>query len=95
MAAAEHIESERAEVERHWQLRLARAHQDADRAFRQYDAVEPENRLVARTLEPRWEETLAKLRTLTEEYDRFRASRPLSLSSSERRAAPEPPEAMS
>lgn len=86
LAAAEHIEAERAELDRHWQLRLERARQDAHRAFRQYDAVEPENRLVTRTLESRWEETLADLRTLTEEYDRFRASRPLTLSSSERRA---------
>jgi len=86
LAAAERIEAERAELERHWQLRLERARQEADRAFRQYDAVEPENRLVARTLESRWEETLAEVRTLTEEYDRFRASRPLSLSSAERRA---------
>jgi hypothetical protein len=86
LAAAERIEAERAELDRHWQLRLERAQQDAQRAFRQYDVVEPENRLVARTLESRWEKTLAEVRTLTEEYDRFRASRPLTLSSSERRA---------
>lgn len=86
VAAADRIELERAELERHWQLRLQRARQDAERAFRQYDAVEPENRLVARTLETRWEETLADLRTLTEEYDRFRASRPLTLSAAERRS---------
>ena len=86
LEAAKHIETERAKVEHHWQLRLERAQQDADRAFRQYDAVEPENRLVARTLESHWEETLDEVRRLTEEYDRFRASRPLTLSSSERRA---------
>ncbi len=84
LAATDRIETQRAEVERHWQLRLQRAGQDAERAFRQYDAVEPENRLVARTLESRWEETLSEVRTLTEEYDRFRASRPLTLSASER-----------
>ena len=89
LAAADRIESDRAEEERHWQLRLERARQDADRAFRQYDAVEPENRLVIRTLESRWEETLAELQRLTEEHDRFRASRPLKLSSSERRAIEE------
>ena len=86
LAAADRIQQERTELERHWQLRLQRARQNAERAFRQYDAVEPENRLVARTLEMRWEETLAEVRTLTEEYDRFRASRPLTLSAAERRA---------
>jgi DNA invertase Pin-like site-specific DNA recombinase len=89
LAAAERIESERAELERHWQLRLQRAQQDADRAFRQYDAVEPENRLVARSLEARWETALSGHRALREEYDRFRASRPLVLSPSERRAIAE------
>lgn len=86
LAATKRIEAERAELDRHWQLRLERAQQDTHRAFRQYDSVEPENRLVARTLESRWEETLAEVRTLTEEYDRFRASRPLTLSVSDRRA---------
>jgi DNA invertase Pin-like site-specific DNA recombinase len=86
LAAAQHIEAERAEVERHWQLRLERARQDAERAFRQYDAVEPENRLVARTLESHWEAALSQVRTLTEQYDRFRASRPLTLTSAERLA---------
>ena len=86
LAAADRIEEERVELERHWQLRLERARQSAERAFRQYDAVEPENRLVARTLESRWEQTLAEVRSLTEEYDRFRASRPLTLSASEHRS---------
>lgn len=86
LAAADRIEGERAELERHWHLRLERARQNADRAFRQYDAVEPENRLVGRTLESRWEQALAEVRTLTEEYDRFRASRPLTLSAAERRS---------
>lgn len=86
LAAADRIEAERAEQERHWQLRLERARQKADRAFRQYDAVEPENRLVARTLEARWEAALAEVRTLREQYDRFRASRPLRLTPAERRS---------
>jgi DNA invertase Pin-like site-specific DNA recombinase len=89
LAAAERIETERAQVERHWQLRLERAREEADRAFRQYDAVEPENRLVARTLESRWEQALTDLRTLMEDYNRFRASRPLKLSPAERHAIEE------
>jgi hypothetical protein len=40
------------------QLQLERAQYEADRAFRQFDAVEPENRLVARTLERQWNEAL-------------------------------------
>ena len=40
------------------QLQLERAQYEADRAFRQFDSVEPENRLVARTLERQWNEAL-------------------------------------
>lgn len=84
LAACERIEAERAEWDRHWQLRLERAAHDAQRAFRQYDAVDPENRLVARTLERNWESSLETMRTLQEEYDRFSVSQPATLSSAER-----------
>lgn len=42
------------EVCRALELELSQARYEADRAQRQYDAVEPENRLVAETLERRW-----------------------------------------
>ena len=86
LAACQRIESQRAELDRGWQLRLERARHDAQRAFRQYDAAEPENRLVVRTLEGQWESSLQTVRTLEEEYDRFRASRPTMLSAAERRS---------
>jgi len=43
------------------QLQLERAQYEAERAFRQFDAVEPENRLVARTLEKQWNESLKRV----------------------------------
>jgi hypothetical protein len=53
----------RQEDEKRRQLRLAsqKARYEADRARRQYDAVEPENRLVAAELERRWNEELHRL----------------------------------
>jgi DNA invertase Pin-like site-specific DNA recombinase len=86
LTAAEQIETQRAEQDRQWKLRRERTQQDADRAFRQYNMVEPENRLVARTLERHWEEALRELRTVEEDYARFGASRPATLSPSERAA---------
>src|SRR5207237_2677545 len=50
-AAATECERQRDETERAWQLRRERARQEVERAERQYQRVEPENRLVARTLE--------------------------------------------
>jgi len=45
--------------------------------------VEPENRLVARTLEAAWEEKLAALRELTDEHERFLSRQPRALSDDE------------
>jgi DNA invertase Pin-like site-specific DNA recombinase len=82
--AAHDCERERSTLDRHWRLRVERARQHADRAFRQYNAVEPENRLVARTLERQWEEALLAQRTLEEEYHRFQQTQPTRLSAAER-----------
>src|SRR4051794_27312689 len=84
LRAAGDCERGRGALDRQWRLRLERAAQDADRAYRQYDAVEPENRLVARTLERAWEEALLARRALEEEYDRFRREQPVRLSAAER-----------
>jgi transposase-like protein len=43
------------------QLQLERAQYEADRAFRQFDAIEPENRLVARPLERKWNDGLKRV----------------------------------
>ena len=68
----------------HWKQRLERATYEAQRAARQYHAVEPENRLVARELEGRWERSLAEQRSLQEEYERFRQRQPSTLTQQER-----------
>jgi hypothetical protein len=52
---AEDIELERAARQRHWTQRLERARYETMLARRRYEAVDPENRLVARTLEREWE----------------------------------------
>jgi hypothetical protein len=48
--------------------------------------VEPENRLVARELERRWEEALSQKRQVEEEYGRFQRQQPEELSSAQREA---------
>jgi DNA invertase Pin-like site-specific DNA recombinase len=80
LQALEHVQHERQRLHQHWQQRLERAAQDAERAERQYHAVEPENRLVARSLEQRWEQTLRAQRELQEDYDRFLQDQPRQLS---------------
>jgi DNA invertase Pin-like site-specific DNA recombinase len=83
MAAVADVERERAELQQHWRLRLERAQYDVERASRQYQACEPENRLVARELERRWEETLEQQRNLDDEFQRWRQAEPARLSPDE------------
>jgi DNA invertase Pin-like site-specific DNA recombinase len=86
LAAADAIEAERARLGEHWRQRRERAAYEAERAARQYHAVEPENRLVARELERRWEEALAGQRDLQEAYQRFAREQPTPLGALERAA---------
>jgi DNA invertase Pin-like site-specific DNA recombinase len=79
LGAGEDLRRERERLDRHWQQRLERAHYEADRAARQYHAVEPENRLVVRNLERHWEQALAAVRNVEEQYDRFRRDQPTEL----------------
>jgi DNA invertase Pin-like site-specific DNA recombinase len=80
LAAVAGVERQRAELTRQWQLRRERLAIDVDRAARQYQACEPENRLVARELERRWEEALKQQRQLDDAYARSERSAPAELS---------------
>ena len=83
VTAARQIEARRAEADRIWRQRLERADFACDRARRQYQLAEPENRLVARQLEREWEAALAERAHLGEEYERYQRQRPVRLSPAE------------
>ncbi len=59
-------------------LALEQARYEAARARRQYDAVEPENRMVVGELERRWNERLMEVARLEAEIQATRAIRPES-----------------
>jgi DNA invertase Pin-like site-specific DNA recombinase len=86
LAAVAGVERERAELARHWQLRRERAGYEVDRAARQYQACEPENRMVGRELERRWEESLKTQRQLEDEYQRWQRTGPVRLSGDDEQA---------
>jgi len=69
LAAAEAQHLENTEKRRQVEFALEQARFEAARARRQYDAVDPDNRLVAGELERRWNECLAAVRVLEDEYD--------------------------
>jgi hypothetical protein len=84
--AAADLAAERQQLHQHWQQRLERAQYQVERAARQYQAVEPEHRLVARTLERQWEEALAAEAALQADYARFAATQPAALTVAEQDA---------
>ena len=86
MAAAAQAEDERAMLDKLWRQRLERARYAADRARRQYQLAEPENRLVARQLEAGWEAALAETARLEADYQRFTEEQPATLTAAERAA---------
>jgi DNA invertase Pin-like site-specific DNA recombinase len=83
--AVEQIARDNEEAEQAWQLQIEKAEYEARRAERQYNAVEPENRVVARTLEARWEACLRRVEELrTKAATSRQERRPLSKKEQER-----------
>jgi len=86
LAAVAEIEAEEQQLQRQWDVRLERARYAAARAQRQYDAVEPENRLVARTLERHWEAQLRALEQLEYEAQHWRQQHQWTATAADREA---------
>lgn len=84
LATLDQLEERARQVDQHWQLRLERAHYEAALAQRRFRAVEPENRLVARSLEHEWNEKLAAIERLEHEYATVPKGMPALVSPEER-----------
>lgn len=84
LAALAELEKETATLDRQWQLRLERARYEAERARRQYMAVEPENRMVARSLERGWEEKLRAVEEVEHAYQSWSTQQRLVVTEADR-----------
>jgi len=88
------IEAALAAMDAHGQAQVETRHQldnalqaalyEASRAHRQYDAVDPENRLVARELERRWNEKLRKAEAIETQIEALDKAPAPSLSATDR-----------
>jgi DNA invertase Pin-like site-specific DNA recombinase len=76
LAAAEELTQREARTLRAFDLRAERARYEASRAERAYHLCEPENRLVARSLEQRWEAKLAAVAEAEATVQAHKAQRP-------------------
>jgi DNA invertase Pin-like site-specific DNA recombinase len=84
VATLDQLEGQARQNERQWKLRLERVQYEADMARRRVVGVDPENRLVLRTLEREWNEKLTVVEQLEQEYVTLPKSR-LEFTSSEDR----------
>lgn len=70
--------------QRQVELALEQARYEATRMRRQYDAVDPDNRLVASELERRWNAALVAVKTVEDELEALASQRPDTLGEDER-----------
>jgi hypothetical protein len=80
------LEHEEQAERQQWELRLERVRDVAQRAERKSQTVEPENRLVARSLERQWEEKLRAVEVVEKEYQAWRSTRFVTLTEADREA---------
>ncbi|EFH86165.1 recombinase family protein [Ktedonobacter racemifer] len=84
LSALDQVEAQARQVEQQWQRQIERAQYEADLARRRYRAVDPDNRLVARSLEREWNEKLGEVEKLEREYAMQPKHAVLSLTASQR-----------
>jgi DNA invertase Pin-like site-specific DNA recombinase len=84
LRVVEQLESDLAVQQRQRDLQLERARYEARLAQRQYDAVDPDNRLVASELERRWNEKLETVARLEQAYQRAEEQSAWTISAEER-----------
>jgi DNA invertase Pin-like site-specific DNA recombinase/uncharacterized protein YndB with AHSA1/START domain len=84
LVAEKTFEADQQAVLNQWRLKVERARYEAQRAERRYRAVEPENRLVARTLEADWEQRLIELSAAEAELSQQQHQLPNRLTDTQR-----------
>jgi len=84
LSALDQVEARARQVDQQWHRQLERVRYEADLARRRYKAVDPDNRLVARSLEREWNEQLAEVERLEREYVLVPKQAALTLSPAQR-----------
>ncbi len=79
LRAVKELERRSQAIDQQWRMRIERLEYQAQLAQRRYEEVDPSNRLVAGTLERRWNDALVELKTAQEELHRVRQQQGLEL----------------
>ncbi|WP_163671958.1 recombinase family protein [Adonisia turfae] len=78
LLSVDKLKAHYAKLDKQWELALARAEYEAQIAERRFEEVDPANRLVAATLEKRWEQTLLKVQQTQDTLTQQRQTHPLN-----------------
>jgi DNA invertase Pin-like site-specific DNA recombinase len=84
LAILNQVEQQAKAVDQQWRLRLERVEYEAKLAERRYKGVDPDNRVVARTLEREWNDKLRELEEIGRQREEVRKREKLDLSEEDR-----------
>jgi len=84
LAVDQEVAGHAEELAKQWRARREQAGYEARRAEKRYKAVDPDNRVVARTLEREWESKLRELEEVERQYAEARRTRRVELSETDR-----------
>ncbi|PYO52969.1 MAG: recombinase family protein [Candidatus Rokuibacteriota bacterium] len=84
LAVDHEVAGQAEELAQQWRARREQAAYEARRAEKRYKAVDPDNRVVARTLEREWESKLRELEEVERQYTEARRTKRVELSPDDR-----------
>jgi DNA invertase Pin-like site-specific DNA recombinase len=79
LRAVNQLQERNEAIDRQWRMRIERLDYQAQLAQRRYEEVDPSHRLVAATLEQRWNQTLEEAQRLKDDYKKYRQQQGLEL----------------
>lgn len=81
LRALEELENRNKAIDKQWRMKLQRAEYQAQLAQRRYEEVDPANRLVASTLERRWNDALVNLEQVKQQHYEYQQKNSLIITS--------------
>jgi len=84
LAVEKQVDQQAEQLAQQWKLRMEQASYEARRAERRYKAVDPDNRVVARTLEREWEQRLREREQRERDFDQAKTKARVQLSEQDR-----------
>jgi DNA invertase Pin-like site-specific DNA recombinase/DNA-binding transcriptional MerR regulator len=85
LKALEEIEQKDGALDNQWKLRIQRAEYEGQLAQKRYEEVDPSNRLVAATLEKRWNDKLLNLEQIKQQYSEYQQKEKLSITAEQKK----------